>query len=186
LREFARVQADRTAAGWVIHATEQIVRSSAFVVDGVPVKLSGKIDRIDRHPDDDRWEILDYKTSARGKSPERTHRDSHGWIDLQLPLYRHLLVEVEGIPDLDLGNPERVGVGYFNIPAHAEEVQIVTASWSNVEYESADDAARDVVRAVRQGRFWPPNDAAAGAFPEFDAICQTHAIRDEDEEGEPA
>lgn len=186
LREFARVQADRTAAGWVIHATEQIVRSSAFVVDGVPVKLSGKIDRIDRHPDDDRWEILDYKTSARGKSPERTHRDSRGWIDLQLPLYRHLLVEVEGIPDLDLGNPERVGVGYFNIPAHAEEVQIVTASWSNVEYESADDAARDVVRAVRQGRFWPPNDAAAGAFPEFDAICQTHAIRDEDEEGEPA
>ena len=184
LREFARVQAERTAAGWVIHATEQVVRSSAFVVDGVPVALSGKIDRIDHHPDEDRWDVLDYKTSARGRSPDRTHRDAQGWIDLQLPLYRHLLVEVGGMPDLDLANPLRVGVGYFNVPSRVEEIRIETASWSTEEFASADDAARDVVRAVREGRFWPRNDEAAGAFPEFDAICQTHTIRDDDDEGD--
>ncbi len=186
LREFARVQADRTGEGWVIHATEQVVRSSAFVVDGIPVTLSGKIDRIDHHPEDGRWEVLDYKTSARGKTPDRTHRDAHGWIDLQLPLYRHLLVEVEGMPELDLANPDRVGVGYFNVPARVEEIRIETASWTATEYDSADEAACEVVRAVREGRFWPPNDAAAGSFPEFDAICQTHTIRDEEDEGESA
>ena len=186
LREFARVQADRTGEGWVIHATEQIVRSSAFVVDGVPVRLSGKIDRIDHHPDDGRWEVLDYKTSARGKTPERTHRDARGWIDLQLPLYRHLLVEVEGMPELDLANPLRVGVGYFNVPARVEEIRIETASWTMPEYDSADEAAREVVRAVREGRFWPRNDDAAGSFPEFDAICQTHTIRDDEDEGDSA
>ncbi len=186
LREFARVQADRTGEGWVIHATEQVVRSSAFVVDGIPVRLSGKIDRIDHHPEEDRWEVLDYKTSARGKTPDRTHRDSHGWIDLQLPLYRHLLVEVAGMPELDLAKPDRVGVGYFNVPARVEEIRIETASWTVPEYDSADDAAREVVRAVREERFWPPNDDAAGSFPEFDAICQTHTIRDEEDEGESA
>ena len=186
LREFARVQADRTGEGWVIHATEQIVRSSAFVVDGVPVALSGKIDRIDHHPDDGRWEVLDYKTSARGKTPERTHRDARGWIDLQLPLYRHLLVEVEGMPELDLANPLRVGVGYFNVAARVEEIRIETASWTMPEYDSADEAAREVVRAVREGRFWPRNDDAAGSFPEFDAICQTHTIRDDEDEGDSA
>ena len=186
LREFARVQADRTGEGWVIHATEQIVRSSAFVVDGVPVALSGKIDRIDHHPDDGRWEVLDYKTSARGKTPERTHRDARGWIDLQLPLYRHLLVEVEGMPELDLANPLRVGVGYFNVAARVEEIRIETASWTMPEYDSADEAAREVVRAVREGRFWPRNDDAAGSFPEFDAICQTDTIRDDEDEGDSA
>ena len=185
LRQFASVQASRTAAGWAIHSTEQVVRSSALVVDGQPVTLSGKIDRIDHHAGEDRWEVLDYKTSKNAKTPDQTHRDPRGWIDLQLPLYRHLLVEVGGLPEIDLANPDRIGVGYFNVPARVEEIRIDSATWSAEEYESADDTARDVVRAVREGVFWPPNPDAAGTFPEFDSICQTHAIRDDEEEESP-
>ena len=185
LRQFASVQASRTAAGWAIHSTEQVVRSSALVVDGQPVTLSGKIDRIDHHAGEDRWEVLDYKTSKNAKTPDQTHRDPRGWIDLQLPLYRHLLVEVGGLPEIDLANPDRIGVGYFNVPARVEEIRIDSANWSAEEYESADDTARDVVRAVREGVFWPPNPDAAGTFPEFDSICQTHAIRDDEEEESP-
>jgi hypothetical protein len=185
LWEFARVQAARTADGWKIHATETVVRSSALVVDGEPVMLSGKIDRIDHHPDSDRWEVLDYKTSAKARRPDQTHRDSEGWIDLQLPLYRHLLVEVEGVPEIDLANIHRVGVGYFNVPARVEEIRVQLAGWTAEEYQTADETAREVVRGVRQGIFWPPNDAAAGSFPEFDPICQTHTIRDDDEEDSP-
>ncbi len=185
LREFARVQANRTSEGWTIHSTEKVVRSQAFVVDGIPVELSGRIDRIDRHEAHDQWEVLDYKTSAKGKTPEKTHRTARGWIDLQLPLYRHLLTEVEGMPMVDLADSSMVRVGYFNVPAKVEEIRIVTADWSDSDYADADEAARQVVRNVRQGLFWPPNPAAAGSFPEFDGICQTHAIRDDDDaEGE--
>lgn len=183
LREFARVQAWRTSLGWRIHSTERSVESDAFVVDGLPVRLVGRIDRIDHHPGRDAWQLLDYKTSARGRSPEQTHRDRSGWIDLQLPLYRHLLAEVPGLPEPSGPAGRRVGVGYFNVPARVEEIRVEDAPWTDEDYHSADEAAADVVRKIRSGIFWPPEDAAAGAFPEYDAICQTRAIRD-DEEGD--
>jgi len=185
LRGFAHAQARRMAEGWRIHLSEHHVKDALLDVDGTPIRLSARIDRIDHHPDSGRWQVLDYKTSAKAKRPDQTHRDPRGWIDLQLPLYRHLLVEVGGLPEIDLANPDRVGVGYFNVPARVEEIRIDSATWSAEEYESADDTARDVVRAVREGVFWPPNPDAAGTFPEFDSICQTHAILDDEEEESP-
>lgn len=183
LREFARVQAWRTSLGWRIHSTERSVESEAFVVDGVPVRLVGRIDRIDHHPGRGAWQLLDYKTSQRGRTPEQTHRDRSGWIDLQLPLYRHLLAEVPGLPEMSGPAGRSVGVGYFNVPARVEEIRVEDAPWTDEDYASADEAAADVVRKIRAGIFWPPVDDAAGTFSEYDAICQTRAIRD-DEEGE--
>ena len=183
LREFARVQAWRTSQGWRIHSTERSVESEAFVVDGLPVRLAGRIDRIDHHPGRDVWQLLDYKTSQRGRTPEQTHRDRSGWVDLQLPLYRHLLAEVPGLPETSGPSGRRVGVGYFNVPARVEEIRVEDAPWNDDDYASADAAAADVVRKIRAGIFWPPVDDAAATFPEYDAICQTRVIRD-DEEGE--
>jgi RecB family exonuclease len=139
------------------------------------MKLSARIDRIDHHPESGRWQVLDYKTSARGKSPEQSHRTAGEWVDLQLPLYRHLLGEVPGIGDHAL-----VDVGYFNVPARVEEIGIQTADWTSADYDAADAAARDVVRQVRAGVFWPPSEGAERSFPEFDAICQTAAIIEDD------
>ena len=92
-----------------------------------------------------------------------------------MPLYRHLLSEVPGIGDHAL-----VDVGYFNVPARVEEIGIRIADWTADDYAGADEAARHVVRQVRAGIFWPPNNEAARSFPEFDAICQTHAILEDD------
>jgi RecB family exonuclease len=177
---FAHVQASRAAAGWTIQLTEHHVKDATLDVDGTPIKLSARIDRVDHHPQTGRWQVLDYKTSARGRTPEESHRRAGAWVDLQLPLYRHLLGEVPGIGDAAL-----VDVGYFNVPARVEEIGIKTPTWTEADYAAADETAREVVRRVRAGIFWPPNDAAARAFPEFDAICQTAAIVEDDGEEEP-
>jgi ATP-dependent helicase/nuclease subunit B len=177
---FAHAQASRAAAGWTIQLTEHHVKDATLDVDGTPIKLSARIDRVDHHPETGRWQVLDYKTSARGRTPEESHRRAGAWVDLQLPLYRHLLGEVPGIGDAAL-----VDVGYFNVPARVEEIGIKTPTWTEADYAAADETAREVVRRVRAGIFWPANDAAARAFPEFDAICQTAAIVEDDGEEEP-
>jgi hypothetical protein len=172
---FAHAQARRAAAGWTIHLTEHHVKNATLDVDGMPVSLAARIDRIDHHPESGRWQVLDYKTSARGRLPAQSHRSRDRWTDLQLPLYRHLLSEVPGIGDHAL-----VDVGYFNVPARVEEIGIRIADWTADDYAGADETARHVVRQVRAGIFWPPNNEAARSFPEFDAICQTHAILEDD------
>ena len=176
---FAHAQARRVAEGWRIHLSEHHVKDALLDVDGKPVKLAARIDRIDHHPDSGRWQVLDYKTSARSKTPEQNHRSGDDWVDLQLPLYRHLLGEVPGIGDHNL-----VDVGYFNIPARVEDIGIKTAAWTAADYDAADETARHVVRQVRAGVFWPPTEGAERSFPEFDAICQTAAIVDDDGEEE--
>jgi len=172
---FAEAQAQRVKEGWRIHLTEYHVTNALLDVDGTPMRLSARIDRIDHHPETGRWQVLDYKTSTRGKTPEQSHRTAGEWVDLQLPLYRHLLGEVPGIGDHNL-----VDVGYFNVPARVEEIGIQTADWTSADYDAADAAAREVVRQVRAGAFWPPSEGAERSFPEFDAICQTAAIVEDD------
>lgn len=180
LEAFAHAQARWAAEGWRIQLTEHHVKDATLDVDGTPVKLSARIDRIDHHPEWGRWQVLDYKTSARGRTPDESHRRAGQWVDLQLPLYRHLLGELPGI-----GASALVDVGYFNVPARVEETGIKTPTWTEADYAAADETAREVVRRVRAGVFWPANDAAARAFPEFDAICQTAAIVEDDGEEEP-
>ena len=180
LHGFAHAQARRAAEGWRILLTEHHVKDATLDVDGTPIKLSARIDRIDHHPETGRWQVLDYKTSARGRTPEESHRRAGEWVDLQLPLYRHLLGELPGIDAAAV-----VDVGYFNVPARVEETGIRTPTWNEADYAAADETAREVVRRVRAGIFWPANDAATRAFPEFDAICQTAAIVEDEGEEEP-
>ena len=53
--------------------------------------------------------IFDYKTSDPAKTPEKAHRKKSGeWIDLQLPLYRHLVA--------GLGIEGPVELAYINLP----------------------------------------------------------------------
>jgi len=155
LRMFAQHQAARAAEGWRIHAVEW--KSPAPVrldVDGTPVELAGKIDRIDVHPDG-RWAILDYKTGDRKKRPREAHRAKDGtWIDLQLPLYRELARAL----DLD-GEP---ALGYAWIHKQEEDTGFFVDDFPAFELEEALAEARRIVRAVRSGDFrepgWPPYD----------------------------
>lgn len=185
LLRFAAEQAERASAGWRIVASEQDVSGDPLVVDGTAVRLAARFDRVDHHPASGRWQILDYKTSATARTPEQIHVSGGEWVDLQLPLYK-LLAPHAAIAGLAAADGDLVDVGFFNLPARTEETGVRIAGWTAADHAAALAKAGAVVRGIRAGRFWPPEPDAARSFPEYDAICQTHAILDGDdgEEGE--
>lgn len=164
LSRVAAVQAQTRAEGWVVTEVEW-----KFVLEVGGLAVSGKIDRIDRHEHTGAIRVLDYKTSdqparpwdahlrplGRGETvPDFARFSSEGreqvWCDLQLPLYlRAIAAEFPG----------EAGCGYFNLPKAASATGIV--SWEGYTPETASAAwacAGGVATAIRQGKFWPPNE----------------------------
>ncbi|MBN1909966.1 MAG: PD-(D/E)XK nuclease family protein [Pirellulales bacterium] len=166
LRRFAQWQADHTARGWRILHTEWSPQDDAALleVDGRPMRLHGRIDRIDVHDASGRMLLTDYKTSDSPKKPEAAHRTRDGWIDLQLPLYRHLVQPIA--PD------EGIELGYLVLPKDLSKVGLLKADWSEDDLREADEMARSVVRAVRNETFWPPVQPPPAFSEDFAAICQ--------------
>jgi ATP-dependent helicase/nuclease subunit B len=173
LDAFAAWQARRVAAGWRIVGVECRTPAAGvpWDVDGVPIALSGRIDRIDHHAASGRWQVLDYKTSDTARSPEDTHRAGRvaerRWVDLQLPLYRHLLA------DAAAANGSRPGAaaagadveyGYLVLPRDLEETGERLAEWDAVLLAQADETAREAIRMLRRGEI--PFDPDAAGFPD--------------------
>jgi len=177
LRAFADWQAARTNAGWQIVFSETIDMTEKlrvdWQVDDLPITLAGRIDRIDYHPGQRTLCILDYKTSDTAKPPDAVHRRSGEWVDLQLPLYRHLYQSIQFDAVV---RPEGVQMGYVNLPKDPAGVGDRIAEWSNVELESADEQARRVIRALRKKQFWPPSETPPSYADEFSAICQDSSL----------
>jgi len=162
LRALAGWHAKRMADGWQVRGHEAKVErpdGAALEVDGEPMILTGRIDRIEYHPEQDRWAVLDYKTSEKAEGPEQTHQRGREkrWVDLQLPLYRHLLpaardadgqAVVTGALD-----DARIDVGYILLPGDVQQIGLAAAAWSPDDLAEADEAARQVVRLVRANRF---------------------------------
>ena len=165
LAAFARWQAAHAAEGWRILRVEAQPEEpgAAFVVDGAPMSHRGRIDRIDLREASGELLVLDYKTGDRAKSPEQAHRQGDDWIDLQLPLYRHLLPA--------LGIEGRTKLGYVVLRTSTAAVGLLEAPWSEEDLQSADRTAEEVIRKVRQGSFWPPTRPAPEYFEELAAIC---------------
>jgi hypothetical protein len=133
---------------------------AGFDVDGEPIRLTGRIDRIDYHPDRRAWALFDYKTGDRARSPDETHRagksNERYWTDLQLPLYHHLLPAVrddEGRLPRAQGEPGPIQLGYIVLPRDLDGVGPLVAGWSDEELRDADGCARDVVRLLRENAF---------------------------------
>ena len=141
-----------------------------FDVDGRPILLRGRIDRIDHNERTGEWAVFDYKTSDRGEEPEKTHRKGRGddkrWVDLQLPLYRHLLPALRdgnGAPIVPPDALDRVRLGYILLPRDLTSVGEKLAEWSPEELASADDAARrSSARSARTGSSRSRRTARAG------------------------
>ncbi len=133
--------------------------------DGRTIDLSGRIDRIDQLGDTDEWIIFDYKTSDTASTPEKTHRKGRDpvWIDLQLPLYRHL---AKALP-IDCGQTYRLG--YILLPGDLSSVGESLAEWDEDALAAADERAREIARRVRNAEFWPPADTD---HRDFARICQ--------------
>lgn len=155
LSDFAAWHAERVRAGWETVAVEVGTPEQGLPldVDGEPIGVRGRIDRVDRHPETGRWEVLDYKTSARADTPDDRHRKRGEWRDLQLPLYRHLLpglVEEGALPAGVAERPSEVDLGYVSLSREGTDRAV--APWGADEIASALEAAREVVRHLRSGR----------------------------------
>lgn len=166
LRAFARWQANWRRDGWEIHSVELANPEPVpFPLrDGRAIHLTGRIDRIDFHPESGRWAIFDYKTGDAGAAPDKTHRWRDEWIDLQLPLYRYLAEPVCG--------QDEVRLGYIVLPRDATAVTAAFADWSMDDLAHADETARQVGRQILDQNFWVPLMEPAGTLTEFDVICQ--------------
>jgi ATP-dependent helicase/DNAse subunit B len=173
LRAFAAWQAQRTRDGWRIVFSEdsesQRVLERDWPVDGAAFLLRGRIDRIDYHERLGRVCVLDYKTADRGDDPHRTHRRGDEWIDLQLPLYRHLVAaaKLAGVPA-----EAPIELGYLVLPLDLKRAGLCQAEWDASLLKSADLKAQEIIRAIREQRFWPPTAPAPDFFDDVAAICQ--------------
>ena len=172
----AIVQAQEFASGWRIIDTERAFEGQ---LHGMTVR--GRIDRIERNETTGALRVLDYKTSAKAKSPLQVHtgpcRDDSPdyatfyatvkdkekalrWLDLQLPLYAWALQDEEGA---------ELQLGYFHLPNIGADtgIQLLDPYTPNM-HEAAMSCAKAIVERVQAGTFWPASDALR--FDEFQDI----------------
>ncbi len=133
-------------------------------------RITGRIDRIDRRGD--QVELIDYKTSDQPTTPAKAHLAAIGrktpprhlppeayfehegkeyrWTDLQLPLYVLATRESGGA---------RPTVAYFNLPKTLDKSGIERwDDFTESHLESARNCAAALLRQIKAGRFWPPNE----------------------------
>lgn len=134
-------------------------------VDSVGFTITGRIDRIDVHEGTGEFQLLDYKSSDSPKSPEKSHRSKDQWTNLQLPLYRHLAREIGSLDG-------ELKLGFFVLPKDVSKIDVMEAQWSESELEQADETARNVVRALRERKYWPPAEWSSSWEDPLAAICQ--------------
>jgi ATP-dependent helicase/nuclease subunit B len=163
---FAAWQAARAREGWRIrHQEEPCEAAPSFLKIGRrQVVIRGRIDRIDYHEQRDEWAVLDYKSSDTPKKPRAAHQRSGEWVDLQLPLYRHLAAE--------LGVPPQAQLGYIVLPKDTSKVGVELADWDDAELADADRQAAEVARAILEQHYWPPSDRPPPFPDQFTGICQ--------------
>lgn len=163
LAGFARWHAGWVEDGWRTVGVELSTPEGGvpLEVDGERVFLTGRIDRVDHHPGRGIWAVLDYKSSETAVDPDDRHRASAGddgreWVDLQLPLYRHLLPHITDVDGNAVVPGDRladVRLGYVNLSKDAGAVGAALAEWGPAELARADEAAREAVRTVLRGVF---------------------------------
>ncbi|SVE17167.1 uncharacterized protein METZ01_LOCUS470021, partial [marine metagenome] len=157
LAAFAEKQAKWAGEGWKIKAVEEPASGDGIpwpIKGGDPVHIRGRIDRIDYNPETNEWALLDYKTDAKGYSPDKKHRKRNDWVDLQLPLYRHIalrgLVDEDGEP-LITCEEERIKLGYISLPEDTDKTGFQIADWSKELLDSADDKTSEVILELQKG-----------------------------------
>ena len=178
LHEFARRQADQARAGWKIARVELSFGRDTprRKYDHPPVPfpgresmmVRGRIDRVDVHEDGQRIRVLDYKTGNSPKKPVELHRRNQQWVNLQLPLYRHL-VHAAGY------DIEHCDLGYVNLPSTIEKVGFQLATWTQADYDTADVAAASVIDGVLAGAY-APSETAPPFHDDWGRICGTSVI----------
>lgn len=160
LQKAADVQAQILAEGWKIMDVEK-----KFEIKIGNFTLQGRFDRIDFHPEKG-WRIIDYKTSDKNVKPKDAHLKNATWINLQLPLYRHLFE-----PHAD-GHP--IELAYFNLPKAVSETAIHTWSPSDEEMAEALKLTEGILADIEEQHFWSEKRGDIPPGP-LDVILDTDA-----------
>jgi hypothetical protein len=141
-------------------------------VDGDPVFLSGRVDRIDQHSETGEWRVFDIKTGEKAPQVRSVRLRDGRWTDLQLPLYRWLLKDLQGRGGESLEPPAAdtaVSLGYLPLPKGDVPIEPDLASWTSEILETAYQAAREAIRQVRRdgGVFFRPQESVRGVRGRF-------------------
>jgi ATP-dependent helicase/nuclease subunit B len=190
LKGFARVQAEQYAAGWRIVSVERKFEFGVGTpLDIGPLKLSGKIDRIERNESTGAWRVLDYKTYAKADSPAKKHfgpalsvewlpeaafiynslkgPKPKRWKELQLPLYAKMLRDSDG-PQI---GESAIHTGYFVLSADPAATAIQEFTELDAEVmSSAMACAEQIATLVHKGKFWPPQPLKTSWDDPFDTF----------------
>lgn len=170
LEAFSLRQSQSVLAGWMIQDDLSEKELTVSVdVDGLPFTIKGRLDRVDYHAASDRYRIIDYKTGDTAKRPEDKHcprGPAEKWPELQLPLYR-LLLAANGV-DISKIAPSELGYSLLSADLAVAEINAhgrltggtgwTPAGWGEPEMDIALERAKEVIRKVRAGEFWPPAD----------------------------
>jgi RecB family exonuclease len=175
LERFAELQAEQRKDGWRIVSCEDLLEHEVMV-DNKPFIIRGKIDRVDQHEISGKVAVWDYKTSDAGKDPKAAHQKGREWIDLQLPLYRHLLKEIDVIKGANLDD---VVLGYVLLSKNMDDIRFAPAPWDRSMVQSADKVAFECIRNIRNGIFGPPTYPPPMFSQKFAAICQDNVFERE-------
>jgi RecB family exonuclease len=162
LAVFAGHQAERRREGWQIVHTEWKPKTQVSLTsdNGQPMSITGRIDRIDLHSEHG-YALIDYKTGSANETPAASHFSDDRWRDLQLPLYRILASEVVGT--------KPPWLGYVQLAPDSAKTGFAQLQLSQAQLDSADAAARDVIRRVQAGDFFdlgpePPSEGVVAAI----------------------
>jgi ATP-dependent helicase/nuclease subunit B len=190
LRGFARVQAEQFAAGWrIIEVERKLDANGANAFQISPLKLSGKIDRIEKNNHTGTWRVIDYKTHSNSTAPSKKHFGSRlssewlpeaevcyieagkiknkRWADLQLPLYREILRHWYAT---QIGDSSIV-TAYFTLCADPYESAVHEFTQLDAAVlDSAMKCAREISQRVHKGEFWPPQPLASSWDDPFEAL----------------
>jgi RecB family exonuclease len=177
LARFADWQARWRNDGWEVLCVEARTPANgvAFMVDDEPIFLSGRIDRIDRNRHNGDWTLIDYKTGDTGDRAAKARGRDGKWKDLQLPLYRLLLQDLRTRTGdrLDPPPPDAVvHLAYLPLSKDDQPVEADLAPWDDLALESAFEAARTVIRALREDRgvHFRPGESGRNARGEMAAL----------------
>ena len=151
LSVFAAHQAEHAAAGWKVKLIEHSWGThpannapSPILGSGNGLPLSGRIDRIDEHPEHGLMAI-DYKSGTKALDPDKAHRDHEGnWIDLQLPLYAALM----GSSGMQVAGDR---LGYILLAPSMDTAGFSMAHFSDGDLASAKNQAESIIDVIQSG-----------------------------------
>lgn len=168
LQAFAEWQTGQVSKGWIIRHSEVTLEAEIEDSKGRPVRISGRIDRIDHNRQKGEWRVLDYKTGESRKRPQEVHYRKGEWVDLQLPLYRLLIepLELKG----------SIWLGYVNLPGDLKYLGESMANWSEEQLQSAWQTAREIAAQILDLEFTAIRSTTGTMNDDYSRVCQDTVV----------